>query len=227
MSNYLINTYETYETITDILHDIYLGDIEESDIVDFLVYLEDIGDNSYTIFNEFLRIIYSLNDLYINSSDFTNLTNIGFKTPRELIYFDIGFGDYYANTDKFDLPKIIVNSFDYEKEIFDILDIDYISELGRGANGVAYELTNGKVLKITKDNSEAYNSCIIMNNQIKKDNLVNIHYVAEIVYEEFSDMDLEKTYVIIQDKVKIDKGLIKQTYDVINKHYSNFKQWLN
>lgn len=69
MSNYLINTYETYESITEILHDIYLGDIEESDIVDFLVYLEDIGDNSYTIFNEFLRIIYSLNDLCINSSD--------------------------------------------------------------------------------------------------------------------------------------------------------------
>ena len=121
MSNYLINTYETYETITDILHDIYLGDIEESDIVDFLVYLEDIGDNSYTIFNEFLRIIYSLNDLCINSSDFTNLTNIGFKTPRELIYFDIG--GLYSLCNKSDCEGFysVGNSIDICK-LFDLIE---------------------------------------------------------------------------------------------------------
>lgn len=217
---YTINTYETYETITEILHDIYLGELSVEDIVDFLVYLEEADNNAWLIFSEFLNIIESLNDLGINSSDFTNTTNIGFLSPTRLIYFDIGFGDYYDKTDRFNLEKLNVGS--NNMNVFDVLDLDFVRSLGNGGNGEAFELTDGRVLKITRDNSEAYNSCILLEKNNPKDNLVNIHYIAELYNDEFPELDIEKYYVIIQDMVNIDKDLIKQNYKFIQDLYSEF-----
>jgi len=215
------DTYEIYENITEILHDIYIGDIEENDIIDFIVFLENNDEESFHIFNEFLKIINSLNNLGINSHDFTNTGNIGFDN-NSLIYFDIGFGDYYANTDKFNIPKIGV---DENNKFWDILNLDYISILGNGGNGEAYELTDGRVLKITKDNSEAYNSCILLNNKDNEPkNLIKIHYVAELYLSEFPDLDIQKQYIIIQDKVATDEGKIKQIYKSININYELFKK---
>ncbi len=214
MNNYIIDTYDPYLTITDILHDIYLGDIDENDIVDFLVYLEIKDYNSWLMFDEFLKIIKSLNKYGINSSDFTNLTNIGFKNQQELVYFDMGFGDYYAKTDRFNLDKF---DFKNEKEIFDELNITNWEFIGYGANGEAFDIGNNKVLKITKDNSEAYNSCLILESNEKPENLINIHYVGEILVE-----GIQQLYVIIQDKVNLDSKIHKK-YDIINEWFSNFK----
>lgn len=203
----MIDIYETYEkneNITGILHDIYIGDIAQNDII------------------EFLKIIDSLNNLGINSSDFTNSGNLGFNDDG-LIYFDIGFGDYYANTDKFNIPKIGVNK---NNTFWDILNLDYVGILGNGFNGEAYELTDGRVLKVTKDNSEAYNSCILLNNPNNVElpnNLIKIHYVAELYLSDNPNSNVKKHYIIIQDKVETNEEKIKQIYKSININYDLFK----
>lgn len=215
MSN-SIGIYEPFETVTDILHDIYLGHIDESDIIDFIVYLENEDTDSWLFFGEFLNIIESLNKHSINSSDFTNLTNIGLNKLGELLYFDIGFGDYYANTSKFGLEVFKLNN---EKDIFKQLKINNWDLIGHGANGEAFDIGNNKILKITKDNSEAYNSCLLFETPDKPTNLINIHYVGELLIE-----DIETKYIIIQDRVEIDKN-IRTKYNLINKHFEEFKPW--
>ncbi len=214
------NTFECYDTINDLLYDIYHGDLDLTDIKPFIDYLKITLYPDNLLF-EYLNIINSLNDLYINSTDFLNTTNIGYKNSnsKNLIYFDIGFGDYYAKLDRFNLPIIEIEKDD---DIFEKLDFVNISCLGFGANGEAFEVvdSNGKtkVLKLTKDNSEAFNSCLVLESNNKHKNLVHIYNIFKI-----SISGIQEKYCIIQDKVNTKNIDIKERYNNLNKEFIEFK----
>lgn len=206
-----LNNLEWYESIFEIFDDIYFGRIDLNDIVEFTDYIKNYDDIKF--FNDYLIIINSLHKYQISSKDFLNLSNIGYKrNTKDLVYFDIGFGEYVD--DNFDEGlKFCVEK---ESEIFEILNFENKGLLGGNGNGEAFEINDNKVLKITIDDSEAYNSSKL---ELKEINGLNyIHSVYGL-----SIMGIENKWVIIQDKVDDNKLEITERYLKLNQKFIEFK----
>ena len=83
--------------------------------------------------------------------------------------------------------------------------------LGEGSKGIAYDIGGNKVIKITKDNTEAKASSIVAKKG-KVEGVNRIYGVYE--WERYPDY-----YIIVQDKVKVDDWRAKKA---INKAYNVF-----
>ena len=199
------------------MKDIYLDEISEDDIWDFKSYL--LSNDMDNLFYNFIDIIDSLKQYNIDSQDFLGIKNLGYKRNTKILtYFDIGYGN---NDSEQILEKLNIGKFyvEDEKEIFNILEFDNISLLGGAGNGEAFEINDNKVLKITIDISEVYNSYLLMNKKIN-----NLNYIYDVY--ELSILGTQKKWVIIQDKVDTPTKEIQTRYNNLNNLFLEFKKTL-
>ena len=212
-----LNLYEGYYSVLHLLKDIYLDEISEDDIWDFKSYL--LSNDMDNLFYNFIDIIDSLKQYNIDSQDFLGIKNLGYKRNTKILtYFDIGYGN---NDSEQILEKLNIGKFyvEDEKEIFNILEFDNISLLGGAGNGEAFEINDNKVLKITIDISEVYNSYLLMNKKIN-----NLNYIYDVY--ELSILGTQKKWVIIQDKVDTPTKEIQTRYNNLNNLFLEFKKTL-
>ena len=212
-----LNLYEGYYSVLHLLKDIYLDEISEDDIWDFKSYL--LSNDMDNLFYNFIYIIDSLKQYNIDSQDFLGIKNLGYKRNTKILtYFDIGYGN---NDSEQILEKLNIGKFyvEDEKEIFNILEFDNISLLGGAGNGEAFEINDNKVLKITIDISEVYNSYLLMNKKIN-----NLNYIYDVY--ELSILGTQKKWVIIQDKVDTPTKEIQTRYNNLNNLFLEFKKTL-
>jgi len=166
------------------------------------------------VFNQFIGIIDELKYYHINSEDFVNLNNIGFKKNGNIGYFDIGFGNFFENfeTDvqnlELDETKLNIDNRSLSKIIKKFTELKH-RKLGKGGEfGMAYDIGNDKVLKITTDKTEAVNS----NKLIGK----TPQHLAEVYdVKRYIGKDEKEYFIIILEKLKITK-LINKYYIQIN-----------
>lgn len=85
-----IKKYRDYNTVTEIYNKIYLYDKKLA-----------------MFFTDLIGIIRELNSYDIESDDFVNTNNLGFKPNGKLGYFDIGFGNYFD--DFAEIPETILS----------------------------------------------------------------------------------------------------------------------
>ncbi len=153
----------------------------------------------------------------IRSDDYTNLTNLGYKNGV-LKFFDIGgmrktVEPEMAANDIIYLPEGEEITEVYEKSVADRIAQQISQKLGynqpqyiaSGNFGAAYDIGGGKVLKITKDKTEAIENLKLIDKPLK--------YIAQ-PYEVFKvnsksgDETIPETYVIILEKLDTDKNII-------------------
>jgi hypothetical protein len=184
---------------------------------DVLVGYEE-SDINNAQYQSFLKNMHSiakeLNQHGIDSVDFVNPANIGYKNGN-LATFDLGFGDGFNQPPK--LPIIDASEGKYLDVIKNKLNLSKFVKVGEGTFGVAYDIGDDAILKITKDNSEVYNSLRIKGKEMK--------YVADIyeVYELFLGKDSRKYWIIILEKLKTNDK-IKSNYELFKKAYDKAKK---
>ena len=182
-----------------------ISEVERKSAYDFLIGMLDIRKE--------------LLEFGIKSTDYITIGNLGYKNG-ELKYFDVG--GYFGVTEPditddniISLPENI--SEDYPRDRADAVALEMAQKLsvgepkylGAGTLGVAYDIGDNKVLKITKDNSEAYENLKLIGQPLK--------HIAQPyrVFEVKSDVnpDAQKTYAIILEKLKSDTPYFKRMYD--------------
>ena len=158
-------------------------------------------------------VINNLNNNNINSDDYTNVGNLGFKPNGNIGYFDIGYGDYFENFENepqhIEIDEVNVG---IRKNIVDKIIKKYSQiiskKLGKGGYfGMAFDIGNNKVLKFTKDKSEAVNSSKIVGKH--NEHLADIYDVKKYVNKN------ETIYLILIEKL-ITSNKIKQSFNKIN-----------
>lgn len=146
--------------------------------------------------------------LGIKSNDYSNVKNLGYENGV-LTYFD--FGGYRSEEPKLDnntifLPEndITINE-DYDKNIADSIATQVANKMGlgqpkyidSGSYGVAYDIGNDKVLKITSDRSEAIENKKLIDKPLK--------YIA-LPYNVFEissrNNEIPETYAIVLEKLQ-------------------------
>ena len=168
----------------------------------------------------FKQLMATIDELYengISSDDYLNTDNWGKKENGDFAVFDIGFGDYFQHF--IEEPKILKIEKDGSviEQIKTLLNIEKSTYMGKGVFGFAHDIGDGKVLKITKDKTEAMNSQLIQGKDMK--HLANIYDIYQY------DRRNKTWYVIILEKLEIDKNLpniyksLKSKFDnMINRH---------
>ena len=171
----------------------------------------------------FISGIFAIKDelvrLGINSNDFSRYENLGYKNGV-LTYFDVG--DYKADEPTFGdkntilLPEGQENlTEEYDRQTADEIAMQVAQQKGLGnptymrggRHGIAYDIGNDRVLKITKDKSEAVENLKLIDKKLK--------YVAEIfhVYEVKSKShEIPDTYAIVLEKLDTDTEIVRR-YD--------------
>lgn len=201
----------------------YLNSLEKGKLVDILNdYFANGSLGNYDIptlegkdkwmFDQLISLIEELRVNNINTNEFLNSDNLGYKLNGNLGIFDLGFGDYFENFDK--EPELLFeNLLDKIKSELNIKDSTYI---GKGMFGFAHDIGDNKILKITKDKSEAINSMKIIGKKL--------NYIANIY--DVKKFESNKTYyTIILEKLKLDSNIdimfknLKETFDEhLNNH---------
>lgn len=92
----------------------------------------------------------------------------------------------------------LVYEIDVVKRIANTMGETIVDELGKGANGVAYALQSGRVLKITPDRAEVALATRLRTKRLYK-HIVNVYDVRELKSMDSMRMD---QWVIIQDRVE-------------------------
>jgi len=164
-----------------------------------------------------LNIRKDLIDYSIGSTDYITIGNLGYKNGI-LTYFDVG--GYIAEEPQIDKNDIIYLpegqddlSEDYDRNIADRIANQVATKLNlnlvpmKGGNfGMAYDIGNDRVLKITKDNSEAAENLMLIGKPLK--------YIAQPynVYEikPKSDDSIPKTWAIVLEKLRTDEANFKR-----------------
>lgn len=164
------------------------------------------------LFQNFINIADELKQNGLVIGDIDNSNNWGLKNGA-LAIFDIGFGQDWTHLNDIDVisengqrdedPAIS----DRMKSIAKKIGHEIIKYLGGQNYGYAYEVSGGKVLKITTDPTEAKNSLKIVNKQMK--------YIANIykVYKYMIHWDIY--YIILLEK--LDTNGIQQAIEGYNK----------
>jgi len=173
---------------------------------------------AYQYLVDMFNIRQELLDFGIKSTDYIAIANLGYKNGT-LKFFDVGgyYGVGEPNVDDktIELPENITE--DYPRDRADAVALEMAQKLsvgepkymGHGFFGVAYDIGDNRVLKITSDNSEAYENLKLIGQPLK--------YIAQPyrVFEVKSDVnpDAKKTYAIILEKLKPNTAYFKRMYD--------------
>ena len=86
--------------------------------------------------------------------------------------------------------------------------------LGSGANGVAFGVGKGKVIKITEDDEEASTSAYLVGKTIKGVNKIHAVYQWK---------KHKHWYIILQDEVKIDRARAAKAYNSLDNIFTQAK----
>jgi hypothetical protein len=152
------------------------------------------------LFYQIKSIIDDLRKNNINTGDYLNTSNWGLKQDGNLAMFDIGFGDYFEDFDEEPRELDLKENDTLLDKIKTKLNIkDKSQNIGSGMFGWAHDIGNNRVLKITKDKSEAVNSQKIIGKNLK--HLANVFDVKK-----FKTNDKEY-YLIILEKLKTDPNI--------------------
>ena len=157
--------------------------------------------NHKWLFNQLLSIIDEMKKYNIISDDYMNTSNWGYKDNNTLGIFDLGFGDYYDDFEEAPSEIVMDDSsgltlLDFIKDKLDIKTSTYIDS---GFFGFAHDIGNGKILKITKDKTEAINA-----NKVKGKTL---KHIAEVDLVKSLKTKNKTYYIIILEKLKLDDNL--------------------
>jgi hypothetical protein len=164
------------------------------------------------LFNQMQSMIDELRENNIDTGEILNVSNWGLKPNGDLAIFDIGFGNYFDSFDEEPEEFTLNEEYDFMDKIFEKLGITDYKHLGGGMFGHAYDIGGNKVLKVTKDETEAINS--------KKIKGKNLNHIANIYEIKTLNLD-EKYYIIILEKLKeAQKELEKLFTDLENYFYS-------
>jgi ribosomal protein S18 acetylase RimI-like enzyme len=157
------------------------------------------------------------------------MANLGYKNGV-LKFFDIGGHPTPAPTipdnEVINLPESEELTEDYPRDKADgvaeriatKLGLPTPQYVGAGSLGVAYDIGDNKILKITKDNSEAYENLKMIGQNLK--------YIAQPyrVFEVDSEtplLEARKTYAIILEKLEQDKESLKRSYERLDYAFKN------
>lgn len=170
------------------------------------------------LFDQMINLCKELRFYRINSTDFLNTNNWGVKKDGSLGVFDIGFGDYFDDFDDANKPKNLeisdVEETGLLKNILSKYDIKEATLLGSGLFGHAHDIGNNRVLKITKDKTEAINSKRIEGKKLK--------HVADIYNVDYFERSGKTYYVIILEKLKISDKLVTD-YEVLKIYFDDLR----
>ena len=196
--NYGIDPHlESLNTLVNLY--MYMGDFPRH--LDFGEY-EDIIENILGICDE-------MKSYDINSVDFLNPENIGFKDGK-MAYFDIGFGLDEDDESEFDSNTLTLDEdlsghklFPIAKRIFELQNIESPELLGAGHFGLAFK-KGDVVYKITTDLTEGKNvrNIIGINNEYLADYYKSVpfkykgenYYYLELEYLETNPQKVLEMY---------------------------------
>jgi hypothetical protein len=163
------------------------------------------------LFNQILELINELKKNRIVTDDYMNTDNWGLKPNGDLAMFDLGFGNYFDEFDEDPESLELHENTTLLDKILHKLDIPSSTFIGGGMFGFAHDIGDNKILKITKDKTEAINSSKIIGKTMK--------HIADIYdVKQFSSND-RMYYTIILEKLKINSGLdelykdVEETFD--------------
>jgi hypothetical protein len=176
--------------------------------------IPNMTDNQNWLFNQLLQICDELRSNKIDTPEILNTDNWGYKPTGNLGIFDIGFGDYFDEfKEEPEHLELNENSTILDK-ILNKIGVNNSSFLGKGMFGVAHDIGNNKVLKLTKDKSEAINS-----NKIKGEKMKHIADIYDVKKFQIEDREY---FLIILEKLKVDDGLTN-IYEELKKLFEDFR----
>lgn len=158
------------------------------------------------LFNQIIELIDELKTNKIVTDDYKNTDNWGLKPNGDLAMFDIGFGDYFDEFDEDPESLELHENNTLLDKILAKLNISSSRFIGGGMFGYAHDIGDNKILKITKDKTEAINSSKIIGKTMK--HIANIYNVKQF------NKDDKTYYIIILEKLKIDSSLEKLYKDL-------------
>ena len=187
-------------------------------------------EKAYQYMMGLYAIKMELNKLNIKSTDFMTTKNLGYKNGV-LTYFDIGGcvvnEPQIPSQDVISLPEgeeLLDETYDRKtadviaNKVAEMQGYNTPQYIDGGLFGVAYDIGDNKILKVTKDNSEAHENLELIGKPLK--------YIAQ-PYKVFSIKAKEggrETYVIILEKLKTDEEYFKRLKNRMN---TVFDQILN
>lgn len=166
------------------------------------------------LLEQLLNVIGEMRKYNISSDDYMNDSNWGYKDRSTLGVFDLGFGDYYDEFEETPDEIIIdkdsnLSLLDFIKDKMNIKDSTYI---GGGFFGYAHDIGDGKILKITKDKTEAINAKKVLGKNLT--HIANVYDVKKIKTKS------KMYFIIVLEKLVLDKELeiiheeLKEVFDI-------------
>lgn len=158
------------------------------------------------------------------STDYTTIANLGYK-DGVLKYFDVGgyhgvlepnVGDNIITLPENINEEILSEDYNREtadtiaKKIVEMRELTQLTFIGNGLFGVAYDIGNDRVLKITSDKSEAAENLRLRGRELK--------HIAEPyeIYSIKAKTSIPETYAIILEKLKTDPAKFKRIKERID-----------
>jgi len=192
---------------------------------DALGYDYETRKNAHKFWMELYLIKNEINELNIKSTDYLNWDNLGYRGDV-LVFFDLGGCRPDENVEnKIPLIKLPENveyineNLNYDEianKIANKLNIKVFDRIGAGNFGVAYDIGNNLVMKITNDSSEAYENLKLIGKPLK--------YIAQ-PYKVYNvnkndNSVTKKLYVIILEKLKTSSD-IRQSFERLTYVFKN------
>lgn len=177
----------------------------------------------------FYQLLDTIDELLINNiqtDDFMQYEHWGLKESGLFGIFDIGFGNdfeqFSTEPENFELQ----NGEDYLPQVLRKIGVKHADFLGGQMNGSAYEIGDNKILKITKDKTEAINCQKIKGK--KMTHIADVYLVKQFI------MNDRYYYVIVLEKLNTNQPFEKWYNELekifnnsINKHFdSSIIKWI-
>ena len=164
------------------------------------------------LFSQIIELIDELKNNNIVTDDYKNTDNWGLKPNGDLAMFDLGFGNYFEEFDESPESLELHENNTLLNKILNKLNIPSSTFVGKGMFGFAHDIGNNRILKITKDKTEAINSSKIIGKTMT--------HIADIYdVKQFTSNDITY-YVIILEKLKIDSSL-EELYKDLEESFDN------
>lgn len=151
------------------------------------------SDELKWLFYQLLDVIDELLINNIQSDDYMQPAHWGLKPSGLLGTFDIGYGNYYEGFDENPEYINIEDGEDYVPQVLRKLGIKYADIIGGQMNGTAYDIGDNKILKITRDRSEAVNCQKIKGKKLQ--HIADVYLVKQFI------MNGREYYVVVLEKL--------------------------
>lgn len=140
---------------------------------------------------------------------------------------DMGFESTPLNNN-FNSEQEMLDRIENSENIKKFIGSNIIKKLGSGSNGIAYLMSNNKVLKVTTDDEEAGTSALVKN--IDHPNIIKIYDVAEWIPKRDIEVGHSrsnvKVYFIVQEKLEAGPAIENKLKDYIPDFVNEFGESL-